>query len=65
MIIKDKQRKKNKSWRSPYYGNLDEDEDIFGLFNFKPNDNTESVYNIFKNFLFNEYVVVRYREIMD
>ena len=51
--------------RSPYYGNLDEDEDIFSLFNFKPNDNTESVYNIFKNCLFNEYVVVRYREIMD
>lgn len=51
--------------RSPYYADFADDNDIFSLFYFKPNDNTESVYNIFKNFLFNEYVVVRYREIMD
>lgn len=51
--------------RSPYYGNLDEDKDIFGLFNFKPNDDAESIYDIFKNFVFNKDVTMRYQVIMD
>ena len=51
--------------RSPYYSDFADDNDIFSLFYFKPNDDVESIYNIFKNFLFNENVTMRYREIMD
>ena len=50
---------------SPYYGNLDEDEDIFSLFYFEPNDDAESIYDIFKNFVFNKDVTMRYQVIMD
>lgn len=42
-----------------------DDDDIFSLFHFKPNDDAESIYNIFKDFLFNKDVTMRYREIMD
>ena len=51
--------------RSPYYADFADDDDIFSLFYFEPNDDVESIYNIFKNFLFNENVTIRYREIMD
>lgn len=51
--------------RNPFYNEFDDDADIFNLLDFRPNDDTESIYNIFKNFLFNENVTVRYREIMD
>ena len=51
--------------RSPYYSDLLNDDDIFSLFHFKPNDDAESIYNIFKNFVFNKDVTMRYQVIMD
>ena len=51
--------------RSPYYNDFADDDDVFSLFYFEPNDDAESIYDIFKNFLFNENVTMRYREIMD
>lgn len=51
--------------RSPCYGEFANDDDIFSLFDFKPDDDTQLIYDIFKNFLFNEDIVIRYREIMD
>lgn len=51
--------------RSPYYADFADDDDIFSLFYFEPNDDAESIYDIFKNFVFNKDVTMRYREIMD
>lgn len=51
--------------RSPYYSDLLNDDDIFNLFDFKPNDDAESIYDIFKNFVFNKDVTMRYQVIMD
>lgn len=54
----------NPEKRSPYYNDFADDDDIFTLFDFKPNDDAESIYDIFKNFVFNKDVTMRYREIM-
>ena len=51
--------------RSPYYADFADDDDIFSLFYFEPNDDAESIYNIFKNFVFNKDVTMRYQVIMD
>lgn len=51
--------------RSPYYNDFTDDDDIFSLLDFYQNDDAESIYNIFKNFLFNENVTMRYQVIMD
>ena len=49
--------------RSPFYSVSG--DDIFSLLDFYPNDDVQSIYDIFKNFLFNEDIVMRYRETMD
>lgn len=51
--------------RSPYYADFADDDDIFSLFYFEPNDDAESIYDIFKNFVFNKDVTMRYQVIMD
>lgn len=51
--------------RSPYYADFADDNDIFSLFHFEPNDDAESIYDIFKNFVFNKDVTMRYQVIMD
>ena len=55
----------NPEKRSPYYNDFADDDDIFTLFDFKPNDDAESIYDIFKNFVFNKDVTMRYQVIMD
>lgn len=50
--------------RSPFY-NYFYNGDLFYLLDFCPNDDVQSIYDIFKNFLFNEDIVMRYRETMD
>ena len=49
--------------RSPFYSISG--DDIFSLLDFRPNDDAESIYNIFKNFVFNKDVTMRYQVIMD
>ena len=55
----------NPEKRSPYYNDFADDDDIFSLFYFEPNDDAESIYDIFKNFVFNKDVTMRYQVIMD
>lgn len=50
--------------RSPFY-NYFYNGNLFSLLDFYPNDDVQSIYDIFKNFLFNEDIVMRYRETMD
>lgn len=49
--------------RSPFYSISG--DDIFSLLDLYPIDDTESIYDVFKNFLFNKNVAMRYRETMD
>lgn len=49
--------------RSPFYSISG--DDIFSLLDFRPNDDAESIYDIFKNFVFNKDVTMRYQIIMN